>query len=256
MRCLELFSGSGSVGRAFRERGWEVYSLDISDRLSQEELTWKIDILNWRFWELDLPHFDVIWASPPCTEFSRAKTTGVRDLDKADKLVTRALQIIAYLQPEIWFLENPWTGLLKTRPMMQDMPYRVVTYCAYGYGYKKQTAIWSNRCDDEAWVTHTCPGPGECAQMTGRRHNLVAQRRPTVVQGTLMPGIPRQQLYTIPPQLCDDIADYCGQCLSDPGFKNPWVGLQFLRGAVRESMQWEFGDLEDWGQWDVEANEA
>ena len=46
-------------------------------------------------------HFDVVWASPPCTEYSCAKTVGIRDLAGADRIVERALEIINYFNPKI-----------------------------------------------------------------------------------------------------------------------------------------------------------
>jgi hypothetical protein len=60
--------------------------------------------------------FDFVWASPPCTEFSIALTTRPRNLQKGNRIVRRTLEIIQYLQPRHWFLENPATGLLKVQP--------------------------------------------------------------------------------------------------------------------------------------------
>ena len=42
--------------------------------------------------------FDFVWASPPCTQYSRARTTGgARDLEGTDALVAKTL--IAYFKP-------------------------------------------------------------------------------------------------------------------------------------------------------------
>ena len=35
----------------------------------------------------------MIWASPPCTEYSCAKTVGVRDIDKANDIVLRTISV-------------------------------------------------------------------------------------------------------------------------------------------------------------------
>ena len=44
MRLLKLLSGTGSVGEVFRERGWEVISLDINPKSNATIIA---DILTW-----------------------------------------------------------------------------------------------------------------------------------------------------------------------------------------------------------------
>ena len=91
MRLLELFSGTGSVGRAFSDRGWEVISLDILPGA-----TINSNILDWDYTVFPPGHFDFVWASPPCTEYSIARTRAKRprDFDGADAVVRKTLEII------------------------------------------------------------------------------------------------------------------------------------------------------------------
>ena len=72
MRLLELFSGTGSVGRVFQARGWDVLSLDADPNAGADITS---DILAWDFRSFPPDHFHCIWASPPCTEYSIARTT-------------------------------------------------------------------------------------------------------------------------------------------------------------------------------------
>jgi hypothetical protein len=60
--------------------------------------------------------------------------------------VARCLEIIAYYEPRLWFIENPATGLLKTREIMLPLS-RYIHTCSYGkYGRNyKATKIWTNR---------------------------------------------------------------------------------------------------------------
>lgn len=142
MRLLELFSGTGSVQKAVGHMYIEVVSIDIIKKFNP---TISIDILTWDYTVYPKDYFDTVWASPPCTEYSICKTTQPRNLPLADSIVKKTLEIINYFQPRLWFIENPQTGLLKTREFMNGLPFYDVDYCQYGMPYRKRTRIWTNQ---------------------------------------------------------------------------------------------------------------
>ena len=119
MKLLELFSGTGSVGKVARFYGFEVVSLD-----RDMDANIKTDIMDWNYREFPPKHFDVIWMSPPCTEYSRALTTRPRKIDEANIIVQRALDILEHFEPKYWMIENPQSGLLKDQLMMWGIPFK------------------------------------------------------------------------------------------------------------------------------------
>ena len=138
MKLLELFSGTGSVGKVARTLGWDVVSLDLKNADINK------NIVDWNYKEYPREPFDMIWSSPPCTEYSVAKTTGVRKIREANNIVLKTLEIIKYFSPRFWFIENPQAGLLKKQPFMEDIDFYDVDYCKYGFRYRKRTRIWTN----------------------------------------------------------------------------------------------------------------
>ena len=101
---LNSCSGTGSVSKAFVRGGWEIVDVDWDPRHGP---THCVNIMSW---ECPYPpfFFDVVWCSPDCTQYSRARTTAKtpRDFDKADALVQRCLDLIDYLKPRLWLLET------------------------------------------------------------------------------------------------------------------------------------------------------
>ena len=155
-RLLELFSGTGSVGKWARAHGYEVVSLDILPKAGAD---FTCDIMDFDYRQFAPGHFDIVWASPPCTMYSIARTTGPpRDIPAANEVVQRTLDIIKYLSPTYFYLENPDTGLLKHQPMMANLTYVVLDYCMHSeapegdkrlgpevYLYRKRTRFYTNK---------------------------------------------------------------------------------------------------------------
>ena len=120
MRILELFSGSGSVGKVARAMGHDVVSLDMTpcgDYLP----TVQADILQFDYTIWHRGYFDMIWASPPCQLYSvasaRCHTAEERAAraEQGNAVTRRTREIIDYLQPKIGYaVENPLSsGLWK-----------------------------------------------------------------------------------------------------------------------------------------------
>jgi len=196
---LELFSGTRSVGKVASNMGWHVVSLDRD--LAADIQT---DIMDWNYMIYPRGYFHFIWASPPCTEYARAKTVGVRKLEEADAIVERTWEIIDYFKPPLgYILENPQTGLLKDREVMWGRPYSDVDYCKYGMLYRKRTRLWNEM--QHKWI----PRPlckldcGHIKENT-KQHLEVAQRAPKS-KDSWQPRQTQKQLYRVPTQLIKEI---------------------------------------------------
>ena len=189
MNVLELFSGTGSIGKVCDKLGWDAISVDL-----ELPATHECDIMDFDYKQYPKDYFSIVWASPPCTSYSRllcawigrekqGKIFTKEDIEnqmiQADKLVLKALEIIDYFNPEVWFLENPQTGRLKDRDFMKDIPFYDVSYCMYSdWGYEKRTRIWTNKKD---FNNKLCDKSGSCGNMIQDKHKARMGTSKTII---------------------------------------------------------------------------
>ena len=122
MRVLELFSGTGSVGKVCRAQGHEVLSIDIDGEHSPDL---QMDIMAFDETEFARDHFQFIWASPPCESYSQARSSASLGreaaMQRADALVGKTLQIIEWFHHAEWAVENPATSRLWKRAIASEL---------------------------------------------------------------------------------------------------------------------------------------
>ena len=159
MKVLELFAGTRSIGKAFEEKGHDVFSVEWDKSFENIDLYKDIyelsakEILN----KFGKP--DVIWASPDCSSYSIAAISHHRKREEngnlapvseyakfCDRVNQHTLNLIMTLSPKYWFIENPRGGMRKM-DFMHGLPRYTVTYCQYGDTRMKPTDIWTNHPD-------------------------------------------------------------------------------------------------------------
>lgn len=154
---LELFKGTGSVGKVFKDK-FNIVSLDLDPIYTPEIET---DILRWNykeFYESTKFKPDFIWGSPPCNTFSPlAYPLKERDTQTAEpkseraklgtKILYKTLEIINFfkgINPDLLFvLENP-RGMMRKDKKIKQLTLNTTLYCAYGDNRMKPTDFFSN----------------------------------------------------------------------------------------------------------------
>ena len=98
---IDLCAGLKGVSAAMRERGWKVISVDIKPEFEPDIVA---DVRNWYY---EGPRPDLIWASPPCDEFSREFFIWSRTGKAPDLSIYLACRrIINEANPRFWVIEN------------------------------------------------------------------------------------------------------------------------------------------------------
>ena len=140
-------------GAVLRHRLWDVVSVDINPKAHPAICCDLLELTVQQCTERG--PIDFAFCSPPCTQYSRARTVGPpRDLEGSDRLVQKCLDLCGELGAP-FVMENPFTGLLKSRDVVAGIPMRVVDYCKYGAPYRKRTALWTNT--EFTVRTYPCP---------------------------------------------------------------------------------------------------
>jgi site-specific DNA-cytosine methylase len=159
MNLLEMFKGTGSVGKAAKKLGFKnIVSIDLEKKYNPTILT---DILEWdykKFYEETKFVPDFIWASPPCNTFSplvyplkeRNTKTAEPYSDRAKlgtEILYKTLEIIGFFinkNPNLGFcIENP-RGMMRNDKYMKNLYRETTLYCLYGDVKKKPTDFWAN----------------------------------------------------------------------------------------------------------------
>ena len=129
---LDLCSGSRSLERALDKAGiahlFTVISVDDDPSTNPTILMKVEELAKATKTGRQLPPLlrkikpALIWASPPCTPYTRAATMRskedrIKQMERGDRCVEACLFLIDYLKPMVWILENPDAELANRRIM-------------------------------------------------------------------------------------------------------------------------------------------
>jgi hypothetical protein len=120
---LDLFSGLGGASQAMAAHGWKIISADIDKKFCPSIVC---DVLHL---PLKPIYFDFIWASPPCTEFSRSSLPWIKSSNEPNTSLVRASKkIIDEFQPKFYCIENVKGAIPWLKPILGNYTFCINPY--------------------------------------------------------------------------------------------------------------------------------
>ena len=197
-RVLILCSGTGHDARSFR-RMFPGARVDTLDARPETNPTVLANVLEWDHASVPVGTYQIVYASPPCTSFSRANVGATsEDEELAARVAVKCFEICVALATVAWILENP-VNRLATHPAV--LAYRQfrrpTTYCHWGTLYMKPTNVWTNAPVESLPY---CCAETPCAHVaTSGRHPRTSQAGPNRrVDGTVARGTPPRLAQNMP----------------------------------------------------------
>ena len=140
-----LFEQSGVFADLFSQNGFNVVAID--KKLGSDIFDFEYKLV---------PKADIIISHPPCTEFAGSGSRWWAEKDKSEPsklllaraMVYRALEIIYFHQPRIWWVENPVGRIESCVPELK----RYFKYLYNPYEF----AGWADDPTSEAYTKKTC----------------------------------------------------------------------------------------------------
>jgi hypothetical protein len=158
---VDMFAGLGGASEAMiHNDNWVVYRFDNNKLLSDVEY---MNITNDMFNVVkECPHnVDLIWASPPCRQFSNAYNSPKSQAKRFGKyyypeleLLQKTIETIKYVKPKTWVIENVIGSIEYFLPFLGEPRQIIGSVVLWGnFPLLPLPANFKHLKDDSSWST-------------------------------------------------------------------------------------------------------